>query len=108
MSITSTVHNVIICTAIAQQIIEDLNSEVYYSHESLTLDKRRAHENMIFERTIHHESGHEEVFKFEDIWEFDITNSECFDVWEALQDYSREYIKSYVQDVYPDWRDCMD
>jgi len=104
--------NQAIIEAIGDQLIDDLNRLVQYSHTSLMLEMREYHENCINEREIFYFdrfdenlSGSEKL-NFDTLWEL-IVNSELQDIYESLQDYSQKAVRNYVKDAYPDWRDTM-
>jgi hypothetical protein len=106
MSIQTKLKNQAIIEAIGEQLIDDLNRLVQYSHVSLMLEMREYHENCINERVIFYDAHTSEKLNFDTLWEL-IVNAELQDIYESLQDYSQKAVRNYVKDVYPDWRDTM-
>lgn len=98
--------NQAIIEAIGEQIIDDLNRLVQYSHVSLMLEMREYHENCINEREIFYDARTSEKLTFDTLFEL-IVNSELQDIYDSLQDYSQKAVRNYVKDIYPDWRDTM-
>lgn len=107
MAIQTELQNQLILDAIAGKILRELDNAVAgYHHEDVIL-KRKFHEDCIFEREVGDENGTEQ-FQFENIFQWEIINSELSDLFESLQHYSQDYVKDYVRDVYPNWRHSMD
>lgn len=98
--------NQAIVEAIGEQIIDELNRLVQYSHTSLLLEMRKYHEDCINEREVFYDARTSEKLTFDTLWEV-IVNSELQDIYESLEDYSQEEVRNYVKDIYPDWRDSM-
>lgn len=107
MSIHTELQNQLILDAIASKILHELdNATKNYHHEDVLL-KRKFHEDCIFEREVGDQDGTEQ-YRFENIFQWEIINSELENVFDSLEGYSQQYVKDYVRDVYPDWRHSMD
>jgi hypothetical protein len=107
MSTETELQNQLILDTIAKKILTDLDNAVVGYHHEDVLWKRNFHEDMIFEREIGDEDGTEQ-YRFENIFQWELINSELENVFDSLEGYSQQYVKDYVRDVYPDWRHCMD
>lgn len=106
MSTATLLKNQAIVEAIAEQLIDDLDRLVQYSHVSLMLEMREYHENCINEREIFYDARTSEKLTFDMLFEL-IVNSELQDIYDSLQDSSQKAVRNYMKDVYPDWRDAM-
>ena len=105
--------NQMIIEAIGEQLIDDLNRLVQYSHPSLELEMRQYHENCINEREIFHVDRFDERLTGSEKLTFDmlfelIVNAELEDIYDSLADSSQKAVRNYVKDIYPDWRESMD
>ena len=105
--------NEMVIESIGQQLIDDLNRLVQYSHPSLELEMRQYHENCINEREIFHVDRFDERLTGSEKLTFDmlfelIVNAELEDIYDSLADSSQKAVRNYVKDIYPDWRESMD
>ena len=93
--IQTTLRNLSVYHAIGEIIVDNLLDKAECQCD--TMECHKYHENMIFER---------EDNTFQDIWAR-IINYEIAELYDSLEDYGKESVKQYVQEVYPEWRESM-
>ena len=107
MAVFTEFHNLTILDEIAKTILSNLDRSVQGLHREDVILKRKFHEDCIFEHVVGDETGTEK-FHFENIFQWEIINSELQNLFDSLEIYSQQYVKDYVRDVYPDWRESLD